>query len=122
MLTTLAGVMAAIWSAKESESQRARQQATADSLKSSLEATAQQATVDQAIDDVTEAAWRSAFLNVDSLQVTDTTLKTALQTQAKISDDGAEDDLRVAAEGRERCELRGRPAQACAGQRRVGQG
>ncbi|HZZ98071.1 MAG TPA: hypothetical protein VFE19_13700 [Jatrophihabitantaceae bacterium] len=83
MLTTLAGVMAAIWSAKESESQRARQQATADSLKSSLEATAQQAAVDQTIDDVTEAAWRSAFLNVDSLEVTDSTLVTALQTQAK---------------------------------------
>jgi tetratricopeptide (TPR) repeat protein len=83
MLTTLAGVMAAIWSAKESASQRARQQSTADSLKSSLEATAQQSTSDQAIDDSTEALWRSAFLNVDSLQVTDTSLKTALQTQAK---------------------------------------
>jgi tetratricopeptide (TPR) repeat protein len=82
MLTTLAGVLAAVWSAKQSETQRARQEATAESLKSSLEATTQQASVDQTLDDFSEAAWRSAFLNVDSLEVSDNSLTTALQTQA----------------------------------------
>jgi tetratricopeptide (TPR) repeat protein len=91
MLTTLAGVMAAIWSARESDAQRARQQATAESLKAGLEATAQQSAIDQGIDDVTEAQWRSAFLNADAALVESPSLIKQLRAQADAATKAADE-------------------------------
>jgi tetratricopeptide (TPR) repeat protein len=82
MLTTGAGVLAAIWSAHQSETQRERQQAATKSLEEGLTVNSQLASVDSAIDDSTEAQWRRTFLTVYSMELSDRSLVRDLKRQA----------------------------------------
>ncbi len=82
MLTTAAGVLAAIWSAHQSETQRERQQAATSSLQESVTANAQLRAVDTLRDDIKEDTWRKTFLHVYTLEVSDKTIDAELQRQA----------------------------------------
>ncbi len=82
MLTTTAGVLAAIWSAHQSETQRERQQAATTSLQESVTANAQLRAVDSLRDDIKEDTWRKTFLHVYKLEVSDKTVDAELQRQA----------------------------------------
>jgi tetratricopeptide (TPR) repeat protein len=82
MLTTAAGVLAAIWSAHQSETQRERQQAATSSLQESVTANAQLRSVDTLRDDIKEDTWRKTFLHVYTLEVSDKTIDAELQRQA----------------------------------------
>lgn len=82
MLTTTAGVLAAIWSGHQSETQRERQQAAAASLQDAVDANAQLQIVDGLKDDIKEDNWRKTFLHVYSLELSDKTMDAALQRQS----------------------------------------
>ncbi len=82
MLTTAAGVMAAIWSARQSDTQRERQQSATTSLQESVTANSQLLAVDGLKDDIKEDTWRKTFLHVYTLEVSDKTVDSELQKQA----------------------------------------
>lgn len=81
MLTTAGGVLASIWSAHQSETQRERQQAATKSLEEGLTVNSTLSSVDTAIDDATEAQWRETFLKVYSMEVSDKSLVPQLKKQ-----------------------------------------
>jgi tetratricopeptide (TPR) repeat protein len=81
MLTTAAGVLASIWSAHQSETQRERQQAATRSLEEGLTVNSRLSAIDTAIDDATEAQWRQTFLKVYSMEISDKSLVANLKTQ-----------------------------------------
>lgn len=83
MLTTLTGVLAALWGARQSETQRARQQATADVLQNALHATALQDSLDQRRDDVKEVGWRTVDLRARADLVAKTTLPASLAKELR---------------------------------------
>lgn len=81
MLTTAAGMLAAVWSAHQSETQRERQQAATQSLEDGLTVNSRLSAIDSAIDDATEAQWRATFLKVYSMEMSDKTLVSDLRKQ-----------------------------------------
>lgn len=83
IMTTLTAVMASLWGARESESQRARQQASAEVLSQALHATTRQGALDQQRDDVKEAAWRAVDLRARADLVDQAGLSSSLSSELR---------------------------------------
>jgi tetratricopeptide (TPR) repeat protein len=77
ILTTVSGVLAALWSARQSESQRARQQATAEAVEAGLHATSERSALDARRDDRREAVWRQVQLDYSAQTVESTSAELA---------------------------------------------